>query len=234
MSHPEPLSLSVHSLPNLEPDGRRTAIGRWKMLLIWAVCAAPVIGSYLAYYVFKPQARSNYGQLIDPQRPLPGPQALPLTDLQGRAVDATRLRGQWLLMVVAGGRCDNRCEALLYQQRQLREMLGKDKDRLDRVWLVHDDEPVRDALRPALQDVWILRVAPDRLAAWLAPGSGQELPAHLYLVDPLGHWMMRFPPDAEPARVKRDLDKLMRAAASWDGAGRDPDDPLLRPSPAGR
>jgi hypothetical protein len=45
----------------------------------------------------------------------------------------------------------------------------------------------------------------------------------LYLVDPMGRWMMRFPPQlaAENApKLKRDLERLIRAAKSWDLPGR--------------
>jgi len=39
----------------------------------------------------------------------------------------------------------------------------------------------------------------------------------------MGHWMMRFPAGLDKAgagRAKRDLERLMRASASWDQAGR--------------
>jgi hypothetical protein len=58
------------------------------------------------------------------------------------------------------------------------------------------------------------------LSAWLAPEPGQALEDHLYLVDPMGEWMMRFPAGADPVRVKRDLNRLMRASAFWDEPGR--------------
>ena len=32
--------------------------------------------------------------------------------------------------------------------------------------------------------------------------------------------MMRLPRDADPGKLKRDLEKLMRASAGWDKAGR--------------
>jgi hypothetical protein len=32
--------------------------------------------------------------------------------------------------------------------------------------------------------------------------------------------MMRMPPEPEPARFKRDVERLLRASASWDRAGR--------------
>lgn len=215
----DPLSLTVHSAPApIEPE--RTRAGRIKMLLVLLICAAPVLASYLTYYVIRPQGRTNYGTLIDPQRPLPSAAALPLRDLRGQSVDPASLRRQWLLIVVAGAGCDALCERQLYAQHQLREMLGKDKDRLDRVWLIDDEQPVRPAVLPALAGATLLRVPRAALANWLAPEAGQALEAHLYLVDPLGNWMMRFPAHGEPAKIKRDLDRLMRASASWDEPGR--------------
>ncbi|MEZ5607388.1 MAG: hypothetical protein R3E52_09705 [Burkholderiaceae bacterium] len=205
----------------LARDARRTRAGRWQMLLLALVCAAPVIASYFSYYVIRPQGRTNYGELIDPQRPMP---ALQATDLAGQAVDLDRLKGQWLLISVAGGACDAECESNLYLERQLHESLGKNRDRMDWVWLVDDDQPVRDALRPALREAKVLRVSRAALAQWLQPAAGQRLEEHLYVVDPLGHWMMRFPArlDKEGAsKARHDLERLMRASAGWDTAGRD-------------
>lgn len=192
------------------------------MLLVLAICAAPVIASYLAYYVIRPEGRRVFGELVDPQRPLPD---LAATGLDNEASNLKRLRGQWLLVSVAAGACDAACQQHLYLQRQLRESLGKEKDRLDRVWLVSDAAPVAATLRPALKDMTVLRVEPQALAQWLAPSTGHKLDEHLYLVDPLGNWMMRFPAGLNldgAARAKRDLERLMRASASWDTPGRQP------------
>ncbi|MBN8557999.1 MAG: hypothetical protein LCH72_12045 [Proteobacteria bacterium] len=220
----EALGFTVHNLPApdavLARQARRTRAGRWQMLLLALVCAAPVIASYYSYYVARPQARRSFGELIEPQRPLPAASA---TDLSGRPVELTSLKGQWLLLSVAGGACDAACENNLYLQRQLREGLGKDKDRLDWVWLVSDDARLPEALLPALGQATVLRVPPAVLADWLAPAAGQALPEHLYVVDPMGHWMMRFPAGLDKAgagRAKRDLERLMRASSSWDQAGR--------------
>lgn len=216
----EPLSFTVHSLPEPNLEARRTASGRLKMLLVLLVCAAPVIASYFTYYVIRPDTRSNYGTLVEPMRPLPDAAALPLQTPQGQPVDPAALRGQWLLVVVASGACDATCEQLLYAQRQLRETLGREKERVDRVWLVTDSAPVRAELLPALAQASVLRTPREALARWLAPASGEPLEAHLYLVDPMGNWMMRFPPAFDAPKVKRDLERLMRAAASWDQPGR--------------
>ena len=50
--------------------------------------------------------------------------------------------------------------------------------------------------------------------------AGRALEDHLYIVDPRGDWMMRAPADAQPARLKRDVEKLLRASAGWDRPGR--------------
>ena len=68
------LSFSVHSLPSPDAaarDSRRTRRGRWQMLAVLLVCAAPVVASYVAYIGIRPQAKTNYSDLIVPPRPLP-------------------------------------------------------------------------------------------------------------------------------------------------------------------
>jgi hypothetical protein len=219
-----PLAMTVHSLPvpqeALARDAQRTASGRWRMLAVLLVCAAPVLASYLTYYVIRPEARRNYGELIEPQRPLPG---ITAATLDGRPMALPSLKGQWLLVSVADAACDAACERHLYLQRQLRESLGQDKERLDWVWLVAGGAPVRERLRLALSQAVVLRVPGPALEQWLAPAPGRILSDHLYLVDPMGNWMMRFPAGldtAGAAKAKRDLERLLRASASWDRPGR--------------
>jgi len=215
------VQLSVHSLP--QPGGalpQRTRSGRWKMLLVMAICAAPVVASYFTYYVIRPQGRTNHGTLIQPTRAIPSLADLPLQTLEGQPVDPASLKQQWLFITVAGGACDALCEQQLYLQRQIRESLGKEKDRVDRLWLINDAQPMRADLKKAMEGAMVLRVAPEALARWLAPDEGHALNEHWYLVDPMGQWMMRFPAKAEPRLVLKDLNKLMRAAAGWDEAGR--------------
>jgi hypothetical protein len=216
----EPLGLSVHSMPVSAPVAGSNSSGRWKMIAVLLVCAAPVIASYFTYYVVRPEGRRNYGELINPQRPLPPVRAM---SLDGKPVELTALKGQWLLMSVAGAACDAACQQRLYFQRQLRESLGKEKGRLDWVWLVDDGAAVNARLLPALAASTVLRAPADTLAQWLAPAANMRLEDHLYLVDPLGNLMMRFPANmdaAGAAKAKRDLERLLRASASWDTEGR--------------
>lgn len=223
---PEPVQLSVHSMPSassadLDAPARRTAIGRWKMLLVLAVCASPVVASYFTFFVIKPQARTNYSELITPTRDLPD--KLPLTTLEGQPVEARSLQGQWLLVVVADAACDATCEKALYLQRQLRETLGREAERVDKLWLIPDAGTPRAEVMTGIGGgvpTRVLRVPREALSAWLAPAAGTTLAQHHYVVDPMGRWMMRTPPDPEPAKFKRDVERLLRASSSWDKPGR--------------
>lgn len=215
----QPLGLTVHSVP-VSVEAPSNVKGRWKMIAVLLVCAAPVIASYFTYYVIRPEGRRNYGELITPQRPLP---AVATTDLNGKPGELAILKNQWLLVNVAGAACEAACQQRLYFQRQLRESLGKGKDRLDRVWLVPDAASVDARLIPALTEARVLRISADVLAAWLPAAQGQRMEDHLYVVDPLGNLMMRFPANmdtAGAAKAKRDLDRLLRASGSWDKEGR--------------
>ncbi len=218
----EPLTMTVHSLPTPDQASADSAAatrrGRWKMIALLLVCASPVIASYFTYYVIRPEGRRNYGELIQPQRALPAWQG---TDVQGRPVALSSLKDQWLLISVADTACNEACQKHLYLQRQLRETLGREKDRLDWVWLRTGNAPLDPALAQATSAATVLQVPADELARWLEPAPGRKLEDHLYVVDPIGNWMMRFPADIDPKQAKRDLDRLLRASAFWDRPGRE-------------
>jgi len=219
-----PLAMTVHDMPLVgdvvQADAQRTRMGRWKMLAMLLICASPVIASYFTYYVVRPEGRRNYGELIQPQKDMPHAVA---KGLQGDPVQLQSLKGQWLLVTVSSGACAEACQQNLYFQRQLREIMGREKDRLDRVWLVSDDVPVPENLLPALNMAHVLRLDLPTLQSWIAPAAGQQLQDHLYVIDPMGNFMMRFPAHmdvASASKAKRDLDRLLKASSSWDQAGR--------------
>jgi hypothetical protein len=223
----EAVPLTVHAMPGLDmaqvDAQRRTRAGRWQLILMVLACAAPVVASYVTYYMIRPEGRSNYGTLIEPARALPAD--LQLAELNGAAVDVASLKGQWLLVVVGPAACDSACETRLYAQRQLREVTGRERDRIDKLWLVTDAAPIDAKLQAALSaapTTRVLRADGAAVARWLQPAPGESLASHLYVVDPYGQWMMRAPADLRPEKFKRDLERLLRASAFWDKAGRGP------------
>ncbi|MFY7955681.1 MAG: hypothetical protein ACOVN8_05930 [Burkholderiaceae bacterium] len=208
------------SASNPTHDPQRTKSGRWKLLLLLLVTLAPVIASYFTYYVIRPQGENFYGQLISPQVELPD---LETKDSQGKAVNLRSLQGQWLLITVADAACDAACENKLYLSRQIHIGLGAEQDRVERIWLSLGDQAVPERLSKTLEGATVLRAQRTDIAAWLQPEPTHQLADHIYLVDPQGFWMMRFPPDPDlkaAASIKKTLNRLMRAAKFWDRPGR--------------
>ena len=213
----EPLGMVVHNLPDPGNIGQATtaATGRWKLLAIMLVCSIPVVAAYFAFLYLRPQGAAAFGEFINPIRPVG---ALSGVSLDGAAQPLAALNGRWLLVSVAGGACDALCQRQLYIQRQLRATLGEDKARVDRVWLIPDQAAVEPALRTAMGDAVVLRVRPAELRDWLAPPPGKELGDYLFVVDPLGNAMMRFPAQVnveQAARMQHDLERLLRTTAAW-------------------
>ncbi len=173
------------------------------------VCAAPVILSYLFYYVLPPSGRTNYGTLILPQRPVP--------ELRLAAPDGTPYRfashlGQWVMLQIDAGACNKPCVDKLYALRQQRTMTGKERERIDRVWLVTDaTSPAAELLRD-YEGTVVLRADPAELTALMPVEPGRRLEDYLWVIDPIGNLMMRFPADGEPAKIRKDLSRLLKAS----------------------
>jgi hypothetical protein len=185
--------------------------GRLKLFVLLLVCAAPIIASYVTYYIIKPSGRTNYGAFID-QRSHPMPK-LASTTLDGRPETLENYAGKWIMVKVGGGACDEACTKQLFAMRQLRTMQGKNMDRVERVWLITDKEPVDTMLIRQYDDMHMLRVSPEQLAKWLPVEAGTRLEDHIFLVDPRSNLMMRFPKDPDPRKVHKDLSKLLKASA---------------------
>lgn len=194
----------------MEQDKQKQA-GRRKLFMVLAICAAPLLASYFTYYVIKPQSRTNYGTLLDP-RDYPMP-ALGSTALDGTALSLEAYKGKWLMLQVNDADCEEICKKKLYDMRQLRAAQGKEMERIERVWLITDDKPLDTVLMREYDGMRHLRVTQQALQKWLPAEAGNALSDHIYLVDPLGNLMMRYPKDADPNKIKKDLVKLLKASS---------------------
>ena len=217
------------------PPKRSTTVF-WLVVL---VCIAPVAASYFLYYGVRPEGRTNYGTLLNPQIAVAATATTPLVRanqesgfvdfLSALPQDNPRLalaslgdfRGRWLLVRVGPSSCDEDCLRQLYVMRQLRLTTGRERDRVERLWLV------TDAGTPAAQSLadyagtWVLSVPkadtdlwPREIPIQTASAAMATVPTagHLWLIDPLGNLMMRFPLDPDPAKMKKDLMKLLKAS----------------------
>ncbi len=218
----EVLGMAVHSLPRPGDSAGSALSGRLKLLAILVACSLPVLVAYFVFYVVRPQGEAGFGELITPVRPVPVAMAV---DLDGAKVPLPSLKAQWLLVKVDGGACVRDCQKQLTVLRQFRLMLGKDMDRMDWLWLINDQAQVDARLAASLKhdSATVLRVEADTLKAWLPAPAGKSQQDFIYVVDPMGNTMMRFPSrldSAGAAKAKRDMEHLLRASLPWDPAGR--------------
>ena len=187
--------------------------------LVWVlvVCLAPIAFALAAYYLpslgLRPEEASNYGQLLDPQRPIPSAEALDLRTEDGQRFDLASLRGQWVLATADEGACPESCVTKLFILRNSHASQGKNVERLSRVWFVTDDAPIPQQILDAYKGTIILRADPEKLAAFLAPKATEPaadaLAAPMWIIDPIGNLMLEFPENADPVSVRKDISKLI-------------------------
>lgn len=157
-----------------------------KLALIALVCAAPIVLGTAAYLLgWSPGNPGNYGELVAPRATSGAP--------------FVALRGKWVLVSADVGACDAYCERKLYFMRQVRRAQGKDMERIERLWLVSGAGAPRAELLAAIEGT--------RVVALEDPAFARD---HIYLVDPLGNLMLRFPRDPDPSRMIKDLQRLLR------------------------
>ena len=192
-------------------ENNQKRMGRWKLLAVIAVCAAPLIASYLTYYVIKPQGRTNYGVILDPRL-----YSIPVmvgTSLDGKSTSLNTYKGKWIMLQVDGAECLERCKTKLLQMRQLRLMQGKERDRIERVWFITDKNKVDASFLREYEGTHTLRVDPESIKKWLPAEIETTIEDHIFMIDPLGNLMMRFPKNADPSKVKKDITKLLKASS---------------------
>ena len=179
---------------------------RSKLLMVFGVFVVPVVAAYLAYFGWRPAGHTNYGELL---------KAAPLQQTQGHMLDGQpyaldSLQGKWVMVHVGPAQCDEACTQQLYLMRQTRLTQGKDQSRIERLWVLTD---------AATPDAALLQEYPG-LQIWRpeSPAFIEQFPAvnnradHIYLVDPLGNVMLRFPERPDPKGIMKDLKLLLKAS----------------------
>jgi hypothetical protein len=171
---------------------------------VLGLCAAPVVASFVAYYWLQPSGHMNYGELIPPRAMPPAP----LATLDGKLFQWKDVGREWVLVVADSAKCEERCREKLVYTRQVRLAQAKEVERIERVWLLTDDGTPDAALLAEQPGLHVVRAADSEALRALPAQSTPS--AHIYVVDPLGNLMMRFPENPDPRRILKDLSRLLR------------------------
>jgi hypothetical protein len=175
----------------------QTRRGRIQMLLLLLACAAPVIASYMAYYVIKPDwGKTNFGTLVYPAQ-----------EFKPAWLDAP-LQGKWTLLIARpAAECqikDDKCIEAFFLMRQVKVAMGRESKRVQLLWVNTDGKPVDPEVAKAYDEQVagfkiITPPAEPKLRAefeaWLnKEGAGQQI----QLIDPSPAKMMYSPVTNSP------------------------------------
>ncbi len=158
---------------------------------------------------------TNYGELIEPPRPLTG---LSLLDETGSDIGIRALEGRWTYLMFIKSVCNNQCADNLIKTRQIWLALGKDANRAQR-WLVYNKPASFDAGQslkteyPNLYVVYADNVQQLRKLFIQSGENAEALYAYMYLIDPIGNLMMRYTNDADASKMLKDMKRLLKV--SW-------------------
>jgi hypothetical protein len=177
---------------------------RAKLALILGGFTLPIAASFLVYAFLRPAPTANYGELLLPPESIT---TSAFTRPSGAPFRFQELSGRWILLASEAGSCDEACRAKLVAMRQVRLALGREVDRVAMVTVLADAAPLPTGLEAEHPDMTFAR-APGRLP----PSSATADPTHIYVVDPLGNVMMRWPARPDYKRMKGDLDRLLKAS----------------------
>jgi cytochrome oxidase Cu insertion factor (SCO1/SenC/PrrC family) len=176
---------------------------RVKLLLLASLFLLPIVASTLVYLYWRPTGpTSNYGELLKPEL-LP---EVPLMATDMKEFTFRDLRGKWVMIATGSGRCGTPCLQELLTLQQVRLALGRNAQRVERVFIV-DDGRLGHEYATAFVGMHVVAIPAG--VPHLGPFGDRT---HIYLVDPNGNVMMRWPAAPDGQRMIKDLERLLRAS----------------------
>lgn len=190
-------------------------LSRAKLLGLMGLYAAPLIAAWLWFaYVTNNEGAgvSVNGELIHPAVPL---ESFDLSSAVKPAWGLDDIRGKWSMVYFANAACDQSCETVLYNMRQIRLSTGRRMERVQRVLVTPAWEQMQQKLESANEGLFVVggdnsRIGVLRSQFDQAQSEMEVCESCVYLVDPYGNLMMRFPPDLPPAKILKDLKHLLK------------------------
>ncbi len=202
--------MSIDAIP--AKTGAMPTIWRRRLMVLFIVAcfAVPLAAAWLLVGRWQPEGSVHHGELLNPARPLAN---LRFTALDERPADGTATQGRWVLIHVGSAtECDAPCQTALYAMRQVRLALGKDMGRVKTLLLLDGlpDARLRQwlAAEHAATTVGVADTA-TRTELGDAFGSTGTGGRWIYLLDPLGNLLMRYPAAVEPRGMLKDFKRLL-------------------------
>lgn len=192
-----------------------TRKNRRTLILLALVLLAPFVASYTLFFWNVRPDTVNYGELLE-VKPLTGSASNEIDNTIFRMRD---LRGKWVLLSVDSGKCDEQCQKKLYYMRQVRTVQNTEMDRVERLWLIDDGETPSPEIVNDFKGTWIINAKDSDLLKEIP--AKMSLRDHIYVIDPIANLMMRFPKDPDPAKMAKDIKRLLKVSQLEHAMGTD-------------
>lgn len=185
--------------------------------ILIAIFALPeIIAVSLQMMKWRPDSTTNHGDLIQPARPI--------SDLEFQTIDNktekfSSFHKKWVMVYFAEADCDDACVKNLYLMRQVKTALGKEQERVQRVFIQGGQiSPEKTKILQTEFAGMSTLVGPkqnvDALSSqFILPNMLVLDTTRIYLIDPLGNLMMSYRDN--PDGMRKDLVHLMKI--SWSG-----------------
>jgi len=169
----------------------------------------PVVASVILHNIkFRPESTVNYGELLE------------VKAIHGQAHEIEnntifrekQLHGKWSFIMIDSGHCEEYCQKKLYQMRQIRLTQNTEKDRINRIWIIDDQAMPTQEIKNEFKGTVLLTINDDQFLDQFPAASSRR--DHIYLVDPMGNLMMRYPRDANPSKMANDIKLLLKLSHS--------------------
>lgn len=195
------------------------ASNRWVFVMLMLLFVLPVVLASVLYLTgWRPSSIGNHGELIQPVRQIEG---VSLQTLDGKPAHFSELRGKWIMVHIGPSSCPEECLKNIYTMRQVHAAQAKEIGRVQRIFIATDMETA-EQLKAKLvgypeMPVWTgeKKALAEVLQSFgIGAAQGAERQG-IYLVDPLGNLIMRYPPGTDPGGMLKDLTRLLKY--SWVG-----------------
>lgn len=196
----------------MEQAKRQKRRGKIGALLIMSIVFLPMIAAYTIYHTGFgiPIGTANKGVLMNPPVALP---ALDLQSLDGMPWDI-QAEKKWRYVIPGLATCDATCEETLYLTRQVHIRLGNKSGRVERIYLLLDDDlssTLSEKIKTEHPRLKILRVNRQDWNTLMSETNvtGDSI-GRYFLMDQEGFVMMAYNQEHDGAALLKDIKKMLR------------------------
>ncbi len=202
-----------------EIDPKQQTRSRWTLIILVAVFASPII---LAFIVYKnkwmiPSGRVSHGVIISPAQPL---SKFTVNTQKDTKFGLEDIRRKWSYIYVIEKECDDACQLNLVKMRNARIGQGAEGRRVNYYLILTSETKVdwfSDEFKKAHPKLKILYANSDGAKSLLKTLKGTEQSRieemkRVYMIDPLGNYMMFYEDGFDSLGIMEDLKLLLKAS----------------------